>query len=140
MWHHHSFKWLLLLLFLMTMTSLVASQETAEEAEPATAVLFPAFILVLGTCVYFCLSRALPWLPYTAAMFVMGTCMGAASARLGNSNYLKQSMDAFWKNIDSEVLLLTFLPGSIFQDSFHIDIRLFEVAFWQCINFAFPVV
>ena len=53
---------------------------------------------------------------------------------------LHQSIDNWWINIDSEVLLLTFLPGLIYKDAASLNVRLFEVAFGQCLIFAFPLV
>jgi hypothetical protein len=38
------------------------------------------------------------------------------------------------------VLLLVFLPGLIFNDSFGLDVHLFGIAINQCIIYAFPMV
>jgi hypothetical protein len=43
-----------------------------EEIEPATAVLFPWFILALSVIIYYILSRYAKWLPYTAMCFLLG--------------------------------------------------------------------
>ena len=45
-----------------------------------------------------------------------------------------------WTNIDSEVLLLVFLPGLIFKDAMGLNVHLFQKAFTQCLIFAFPLV
>jgi NhaP-type Na+/H+ or K+/H+ antiporter len=111
-----------------------------EEAEPAVAVLFPSFSLTIGIVAFWMLSRFAPQLPYTAVMFLIGTFMGIGAASLDSANLLHQSLVEFWINIDSEVLLLTFLPGLIFKDASSLDVHLFRVAFWQCFNFAFPMV
>lgn len=49
--------------------------EVEEEVEPYHALLFPSFCLTIGIFVYFLLSRYLQALPYTAVMFLIGTCM-----------------------------------------------------------------
>jgi len=104
-------------------------------------VLFPWFALAMGTFAYFFLSRYVPWLPLTAVMFIIGTLIGVASVRIDtNDNVLKESVLAFWRRIDSEVLLLTFLPGLIAKDALSMDFHLFQVTFWQCFMFAFPMV
>ena len=45
-----------------------------------------------------------------------------------------------WQNINSELLLLVFLPGLAFNDSISQDVHLFHVAIFQIFNFAFPLV
>jgi len=77
-------------------------------------------------------------LPYTAVMFIIGTCMGVAAVRLDNVNILKEATLKYWVRIDSEVLLLVFLPGLIASDALNMDMHTFLGAFWQCMNFAFP--
>jgi len=59
---------------------------------------------------------------------------------LENENLLAEGISNYWLNIDSEVLLLSFLPGLVFKDSSSMDIHLFQIAFWQCLIFAFPLV
>lgn len=56
----------------------------------------------------------------------------------GNTNHLARTT-RMWSNIDSEVLLLSFLPGLIFKDSFGLDVHLFRIGALQCFIFAFPV-
>lgn len=43
-----------------------------EEAEPAHAVLFPSFVLVITVVIYYTLSRFAKVLPYTAMCFLFG--------------------------------------------------------------------
>lgn len=119
-----------------------ASAETSEEedVEPAVAVLFPWFALAVGTLAYLVLTRFLSWIPYTAVMFVIGTLMGVAVVRWDRTTFLTESITYFWLNIDSEVLLLVFLPGLVAKDAMQLDATLFRAAFWQCIVFAFPMV
>lgn len=67
--------------------------------------------------------------------------MGVAVTRLDEStNLLHESMVEWWIPIDSEVLLLTFLPGLIFKDAISLNFYLFQVAFVQCLNFAILLV
>lgn len=37
-------------------------------------------------------------------------------------------------------MLLLFLPGLVSYDALTMDWHLFQIAFWQCMNFAFPMV
>ena len=41
---------------------------------------------------------------------------------------------------NTQVILLVFLPGLLYLDSYNIDVHLFLQSFWQLINFAFPMV
>lgn len=110
-----------------------------EEAEPVYALLFPSFCLTLGVFVFFLLSRYLQALPFTAVMFLIGTAMGIGEALSKDDHQISESI-RMWSNIDSEVLLLSFLPGLIFKDAYALNVHLFRVALGQCLNFAFPMV
>jgi len=111
-----------------------------EDAEPVEATLFPWFAQVLGILSFFFLTHYLNWLPYTAVMFLLGTCMGVATVRLQNENQLNSSILDFWIPIDSELLLNVFLPGLVFKDAVSLNVHLLQVSLWQCLNFAFPLV
>ena len=119
--------------------------ESGEELAPAHAVLFPSLILTLGVLVYYFLSRYLHCLPYTAVMFLLGTIMGlvSASEKLlipGKDEYYMHDTLFAWQSINSEVLLLVFLPGLIFKDALGQNAYLFSTAIWQLLIFAFPMV
>ena len=70
-------------------------------------------------------------------MFILGIFMGVGSAILIDDadDHLSQSL-LQWSNINYEVLLLIFLPGLVFNDSFGLDVHLFGLAFWQCALYA----
>jgi len=114
-------------------------------SHPAHACLLPSFILTLGVTVYYVLSRYLHFLPYTAIMFLLGTIMGIISATevavtLNNEeNFMHDTIFA-WQNINSEVLLLVFLPGLLFKDALGQNPHLFSIGFVQLFIFAFPLV
>lgn len=110
-----------------------------EESEPSTAILFPWFSEILGVLVFFAMTRFLRTLPYTAIMFIIGTLMGVGAARLMNDNLLTESIFQ-WGHINSEVLLLTFLPGLIFRDAFTLNVRLFFLSINQLLLLAFIMV
>ena len=115
--------------------------EQEERAEPAAAILFPWFVLAISFFIYYLLSRYAKWLPYTAMCFLLGTIVGISNQHLQNKDHLlHESINDWWIQIDSEVLLLTFLPGLIYMDARSLDVHLFEVAFGQCLVFAFPMV
>ncbi|GAX29583.1 hypothetical protein FisN_24Lh041 [Fistulifera solaris] len=114
--------------------------EEEEHIESAYAVLFPSFTLTLGVCVFLLLSRYIHALPYTAVMFILGTIMGIGAELIDNTkDHINESI-RLWIPIDSEVLLLVFLPGLIFKDSFGLNVHLFRMATTQCLIFAFPLV
>ncbi len=123
------------------------SQEGEDHLErgihPSHSVLYPSLVLTIGVAVYYTLSRFLHWLPYTAIMFLMGTIMGLlASSEIllvpgKHYYYVNDALNA-WQDIDSEVLLLVFLPGLIFKDALGQNPFLFAMAFGQLFIFAFP--
>lgn len=116
-------------------------EEKEEPPEPAYAVLYPWFILAVGIVSYFVLSRYATWMPYTAVMFLIGTIIGVCARNINNEpNQLNISIEEWWMEIDSEVLLLCFLPGLVFSDATGLNTHLFEKGFWQVIIFAFPLV
>jgi NhaP-type Na+/H+ or K+/H+ antiporter len=72
-------------------------------------------------------------------MFMLGTFMGIGVSRLNNTDQLSESI-RIWEGINSEVLLLVFLPGLIFHDAYSLNVHLFQVSFGQCLLLAFPMV
>ena len=113
--------------------------ETQHEPEPALAVLFPWFSEIMGIVIFYLLARFWKSLPYTAALFILGVAMGIGSHKLGRTDQLTESI-LMWSEIDSEVLLLVFLPGLIFRDAFSLNVHLFLEAISQISIFAFPMV
>jgi len=109
-----------------------------EEVDPY-AVLFPWFVMGIGTFIYYLTSRYFHAVPYTAIMFLVGTLMGVGAALSGNSDQLTISMK-LWADINGEVILLVFLPGLLFWDALDVNFRLFCVSFGQLVIMAFPMV
>lgn len=93
---------------------------------------------MMGIFAYYVLSRHFPALPYTAVMFIIGFCIGFSVQRV-NSNAVTVSTTV-WLGIEGEVVLLVFLPGLVYLDSYNIDVHLFLQSFWQIVIFAFPMV
>lgn len=110
-----------------------------EEIEPAYAVLYPSFILTLGVFIFYLLTRYLHFLPYTAVMFILGTLIGLGVSLGSRDSHVHQTV-VEWQNINSEVLLLVFLPGLIFKDALGQNVHLFWTALGQLLIFAFPCV
>jgi NhaP-type Na+/H+ or K+/H+ antiporter len=126
----------------------VTEQSGAEDAHPevhaAHAVLYPSFVLTLSVIVYYFLSRFFHRLPYTAIMFLLGVVMGFVSSpelflRQDKNEYMRDTLLA-WQGINSEVLLLVFLPGLIFKDALGQNPYLFAIGSGQLLIFAFPMV
>lgn len=97
------------------------------------------FIEVIGVFVYYALSRWCHQIPFTAIMFLIGFCIGFCVDRVKPRNILLES-SYIWTNIEGELIILIFLPGLLYLDSFNIDIHLFLQSFWQLVVFAFPMV
>jgi NhaP-type Na+/H+ or K+/H+ antiporter len=123
-----------------TKATLTAIEQGSRSTD---AVLFPSFCVILGVLVYFVVSRVpflTQWLPYTAAMFLVGTAMGVGTTVLRHDNILNKSIQV-WTDIDAATLLLVFLPGLIYKEiSVGLNVHLFRASLWQNIVFAFPLV
>jgi NhaP-type Na+/H+ or K+/H+ antiporter len=128
-----------IILFVLLAVALTCANANEEEIEPAHAVLFPIFSLTIGVLVFYLLTRYARTLPYTAVMFFIGTIMGIGSSFLDSNNQLNESI-RLWSAIDSEVMLLIFLPGLIFKDAKDQSVHLFRIALPQLFLFAFPMV
>lgn len=116
-----------------------AEHETQEtEIRSTYAVLFPWFAQILGVFVYFILSRYAHALPYTAVMFIIGLLIGFAEYRIDGTNAIHESA-ATWLTINGELILLIFLPGLLYLESYNIDIHLFIKSFSQILVMAFPM-
>lgn len=114
-------------------------QRQQQREEPAYSVFFPSFTLTLGVVVFFFLSRYLKALPYTAFMFLLGTIMGIVAVATDDDNHITKSI-RLWQDIDSEVLLLVFLPGLLYRDAMSQNVHLFVYSLSQLLIFAFPMV
>lgn len=110
-------------------TGMTEEGELHEEEREAYAVLFPWFAEIVGVFAYYVLSRYCHALPYTAIMFVVGAFIGLSVEQL-NENAITFSAST-WIGIEGEVILLVFLPGLLYLDSFNIDVHLFIMSFWQ---------
>jgi NhaP-type Na+/H+ or K+/H+ antiporter len=129
-----------LLLIATSLASAAEDEHLDEEApEPANAVLFPAWSLTLGVVAFYVLSRYARALPYTAVMFLLGTLMGI-TVELGDFHDHIGDSIRLWTGINSEVLLLVFLPGLLFRDAMSQNVHLFVYAINQIMIFAFPMV
>ncbi|KAG7371371.1 cyclic nucleotide-binding protein [Nitzschia inconspicua] len=103
------------------------------------AILYPWMVQLMGCVTLFLVTRFNIPLPYAAIMFILGAIMGAVSSLSKANNILTNSITQ-WTNIDSDLLLLVFLPGLIFKDAVTIPIHLFVVASLQIWLLAFPMV
>jgi len=66
--------------------------------------------------------------------------IGIATEHTGASHILFHSIHDWWVQIDSEVLLLVFLPGLLYKDASGLHVHFFKLATSQCLIFAFPMV
>eukprot|EP00457_Paulinella_chromatophora_P001742 gb/GEZN01001744.1/.p1 GENE.gb/GEZN01001744.1/~~gb/GEZN01001744.1/.p1 ORF type:complete len:783 (+),score=79.47 gb/GEZN01001744.1/:144-2492(+) len=126
-------------LYCVLVFSLLAIAQAEGEMDPAYAILFPWFAELVGVIAFFLLSRSIKVLPYTAVTFLVGVVMGIGAAKSGLSDQLTESIK-MWNSIDSELLLVVFLPGLVFKDALEINFHLFTGSFWQLMIFAFPMV
>ena len=94
-----------------------------ENNNPVYAILFPFFTQTLAIIIYYLISRYIKILPYTALVFLLGTIIGYVTNN-NQENDLAKSVN-IWLGINGQVILLVFLPGLIFNDSFTINVHLF---------------
>lgn len=120
-------------------STMIYDDEESTHVEPAYAVLLPPFTLTLGVIIFYILSRYAKSLPYTAIMFLLGTIMGIVAASVDHQNHVTRTI-RLWQQIDSEVLLLVFLPGLLFKDAMSQNVHLFIFSIFQLLIFAFPMV
>ncbi|KAL7532691.1 hypothetical protein ACHAXR_004787, partial [Thalassiosira sp. AJA248-18] len=119
--------------------TVLSEEELVEhEATGVYAILFPWFAEIVGVFAYYFLSRYAHSIPYTAVMFLIGAFIGISVQRVDVNGITKSA--TVWLGIEGEVILLVFLPGLLFLDSYNIDVYLFSSSFWQIIIFAFPMV
>lgn len=99
--------------------------EDVEESnsDPVYAILFPWFTQTLAIFIYYIISRYLKILPYTAIVFLLGTIIGYVTNNR-QENAVAYSAN-IWLGINGQVILLVFLPGLIFHDSYTINVHLF---------------
>ena len=121
-------------------SSTVAPEHETQETEIRStyAILFPWFAQILGVFAYFLLSRYAHALPYTAVMFIIGLIIGIAEYRHDSNNAIHEST-ASWLTLNGELILLIFLPGLLYLESYNIDIHLFIKSFGQILVMAFPM-
>ncbi len=117
----------------------VEKYKEKEPPKPYYAMLFPWFITALAVVVFYLLTRYLHSVPYTAALFLLGTIFGAAVARTTRYDQLTKST-LMWRNIDGELLLVAFLPGLLFKDAYSLNVHLFQKSLGQTLLMAFPMV
>jgi NhaP-type Na+/H+ or K+/H+ antiporter len=126
---------------------------TNEEADPLTGeveaeahdeemphvILFPWISMFVGVIAYYFLSRYVHALPYTGVMFITGAIMGYITTQSQDDNAIMTST-RMWLGINGEIIILAFLPGLLFLDSYNINVYLFKRSFSQILTFAFPMV
>ena len=116
-------------------------EETLKDAPASYALLFPWFTETIGVMVVFLLTYLKLPVPDVAVMFVIGTLLGSyATLRAEDATDPFPIRILKWTSIDSDVLLLVFLPGLIFRDAIEVNFRLFFKAFGQILLMAFPMV
>lgn len=106
---------------------------------PAFAVLFPWMVEILGVIILYLLTRYEINLPHASVLFALGAGMGVGAVRCGDTDQLTISI-LQWSLINSEVLLLVFLPGLLFRDAIEVNFDLFIAALGQIVILAFPMV
>lgn len=112
-----------------------------EFAEPSYGILFPCVVVLVGIIVNFVLIQMHSPFPYAAVMFLIGTALGiiATMSSTGCCNALILST-LQWTQIDSNLLLLTILPGLILRDAMEIQFDIFMLASGQLLLLAYPMV
>ncbi len=117
----------------------VKKYKKEKKPNPYYSILFPWFITIVGVVVYFILTRFIHSIPYTAILFLLGTSMGVGISYLNQHDQLTKSI-SMWENINGELLLVAFLPGLLFKDSYSLNVALFRKSLSQTLLMAFPMV
>lgn len=124
-----------------TTTTTVTHEEERNAETAVNAVFFPWFAQLLGIVVYYVLSRYARAIPFTAMMFLIGLAIGAGVELSPNEQKNVASGSAStWMQIPGNLILMIFLPGLLYIDSYAIDVHLFLKSFSQLFLFAFPMV
>ena len=89
------------------------------------AILYPWFVLFIGICTFYLITRYVPWFPYTACMFILGVVMGVCSVTVDFTDQVSMSI-RMWEDIGAEIVLLGFLPGLIYRDAYTSNVFLFQ--------------
>lgn len=110
----------------------------SEEHRAVYSVLFPWLMEIVGVCAYYILSRYAHFVPHTAFMFCVGALIGYFVDE-DDMNEITFSAQT-WTRINGHLILLVFLPGLLYLDSYNIDVHLFTQSFPQLLMFAFPMV
>jgi NhaP-type Na+/H+ or K+/H+ antiporter len=109
--------------------------------EPSYALLFPWVVELVGVMTAFLLIQTNAPLSHAAVMFLLGVGLGAVATlqTTGCCNaFLVSTLQ--WTQIDSNVLLLTILPGLILRDAMEVDFDVFMMASGQLLLLAYPMV
>jgi len=135
-----------------TQEDLDASNSLYYWDQPQHALVYPWVVQILGVMTMFVLHHYELPVPFAAVMFVWGMIMGILAFRLDGRDAYASDEEAttssrqfynsirIWSDIDSQVLLLVFLPGLIFRDAIDIDMYMFQKSFSQLLVLAFPMV
>jgi hypothetical protein len=99
------------------------------------AMLFPWFAQTIAVFIYYVISRYSKVLPYTAIVFLFGVVIGVLTKPTLAENMQDNAISYstyIWLKIDGLVILLIFLPGLIFADSFTINVHMFFQGEGEC--------
>ncbi|CAB9510920.1 hydrogen exchanger 7 [Seminavis robusta] len=121
-------------------TNISSSSSSYYTSEPQHALVYPWVVQILGVVTFFLLHHYELPIPYAAVMFVIGMIMGISAFRLESPLPQFHNSIRIWSDIDSQLLLLVFLPGLIFRDAIDIDLFTFRRCFPQLLVLAFPMV
>ncbi|XP_057992366.1 sodium/hydrogen exchanger 8 isoform X3 [Hevea brasiliensis] len=113
-----------------------SSSSSSENSNPADAVIFFGFSLVLGIASRHVLRGTR--VPYTVALLVIGIAIG--SLEYGTSHRLGKIGDSIriWAHIDPDLLLAVFLPALLFESSFSMEMHQIKRCMAQMLLLAGP--
>jgi NhaP-type Na+/H+ or K+/H+ antiporter len=105
-------------------------------------ILLLFLVLFLGVINSFILERYLPFVPYTAALFMEGLTIAIVQAiRRAHDKILWVSFDSaitIWANADPHLILFVFLPPLVFGEAMQLNVSLVKACFKQCLLLAGP--
>ena len=89
---------------------------------------------------YLLLSRCAHGIPYTAVMFVLFGSLSVIFLKDHMEHQYLPFLVQQWLHINDLIILLVFLPGLLYLDSFMVDTHIFFGALGQILTFTFPMV
>jgi NhaP-type Na+/H+ or K+/H+ antiporter len=113
-----------------------------EHGVAYTAILLLFLLLTIGVAIAHVLERLLPFVPFTAAMFITGFLLAAAQAyKRDYGLVVYPTYDTaiyLFEDADPHLMLYIFLPPLVFGEALNLNTSMVKKCFSQCVLLAGP--